>query len=159
MSVFRRRVYEAIGGFDETMRSNEDYDYWLRAAHAGFRFWRNDQPLGHYRRRDDSVSATDITMLAGILRVYRKLRPLLADRPAEVQTLDAQMARFEREALTARARIALTSGDAAGAADHLSELYAQGGGPAFAVASFMARRMPKLLARAYQWRRACHGAT
>jgi glycosyltransferase involved in cell wall biosynthesis len=159
MSVFRRRVYAAIGGFDETMRSNEDYDYWLRAAYAGFRFRRNDRPLGHYRRRDDSVSATDVTMLTGILRVYGKLRPLLADRPAELRILDAQTARFEREALAARARIALTSGDAAGAATHLSELYAQGGGPAIAVASFLARRMPRLLARAYQWRRACHGAT
>jgi glycosyltransferase involved in cell wall biosynthesis len=159
MSVFRRRVYEAIGGFDETMRSNEDYDYWLRAAYAGFRFRRNDRPLGHYRRRDDSVSATDITMLTGILRVYSKLRPLLSERPAELRILDEQAARFEREALAARARLALSSGDAAGAANHLSELYAQGGGPAIAVASFLARRMPRLLARAYQWRRACHGAT
>ena len=94
----------------------------------------------------------------GILRVYRKLRPLLQDRPAELRTLDAQVARFERESLAAHARIALTTGDTAGAASHLSALYAQGGGPAIAVASFMARRMPRLLARAYQWRRAYHGA-
>ena len=68
-------------------------------------------------------------------------------------------ARFERESLAAQARVALTTGDAVSAAGHLSALYAQGGGPAIGVASFMARRMPKLLARAYQWRRACHGAT
>ena len=158
MSMFRRRVYEAIGGFDEALRTNEDYDYWLRAALAGFRFWRNDRPLCHYRRRDDSMSASDINMLAGIVRVYKKLRPLVQDRPAELRTLDAQIARFERESLAARARIALTTGDAASAADHLSALYARGGGPAIGVASFLARRMPKLLARAYQWRRACHGA-
>ena len=36
MSVFRRRVYDTIGGFDETLRTNEDYDFWLRAALAGF---------------------------------------------------------------------------------------------------------------------------
>lgn len=158
MSTFRRRVYDAIGGFDETLRTNEDYDYWLRSALAGFRFWRNDRPLCHYRRRDDSVSAIDINMLAGILRVYEKIRPLLQDRPAELQTLDVQVARFERESLAAHARMALTKGDTAGAASHLSALYAQGGGPAIGVASFMARRMPRLLARAYQWRRACHGA-
>jgi glycosyltransferase involved in cell wall biosynthesis len=158
MSMFRRRVYEAIGGFDETLRTNEDYDYWLRSALAGFRFWRNDRPLCHYRRRDDSVSAIDVNMLAGILRVYGKIRPLLQDRPAELRTLDAQVARFERESLAAHARMALTTGDASAAASHLSALYAQGGGPAIGVASFMARRMPRLLARAYQWRRACHGA-
>lgn len=158
MSMFRRRVYEASGGFDEALRTNEDYDYWLRAALAGFRFWRNDRPLCYYRRRDDSVSAIDVNMLAGILRVYRKLRPLLQDRPAELRTLDAQVARFERESLAAHARLALTTGDTAGAASHLSALYAQGGGPAIAVASFMARRMPRLLARAYQWHCASHGA-
>src|SRR5688572_7110441 len=57
MSVFSRRVYERIGGFDETLQTNEDYDFWLRAAIAGFKFWRNDTPLCHYRRRDDSMSA------------------------------------------------------------------------------------------------------
>ena len=158
MSMFRRRVYEAIGGFDEALRTNEDYDFWLRAALAGFRFWRNDRPLGYYRRRDDSLSASDVTCCAASCASTAKLRPLLQDRPAELRTLDAQVARFERESLAAHARIALTTGDTAGAASHLSALYAQGGGPAIAVASFMARRMPRLLARAYQWRRAYHGA-
>ena len=158
MSVFRRRVYERIGGFDEAFRTNEDYDYWLRAAHAGFQFWRNDRPLCHYRRRDDSVSAVDVRMLAGILRVYAKLRPMLAERPEERRILDAQVARFERESLAAHARMALTAGDVATAAGHLSALYAKGGGTAVGFASFMARRMPKLLARAYQLRRAYHGA-
>lgn len=158
MSIFRRRVYETIGGFDEAFRTNEDYDFWLRAAVAGFRFRRNDKPLCRYRRRDDSLSAVDVRMLAGILRVYAKVRPLLLDRPAELRTVDAQIARFDRESLAARARVALTNGDAAAAASHLSALYAHGGGPAIGVASFMARRMPKLLARAYQLRQAYHGA-
>jgi glycosyltransferase involved in cell wall biosynthesis len=158
MSVFRRRVYEAVGEFDENLRTNEDYDFWLRAAIAGFTFRRNDKPLCHYRRRDDSLSAVDARMLAGILRVFRKLRPQLADRPEELAIADRQIERFEREALAAEARMALKSGDTAAAATHLSALYARGGGPAIGVASFMARRMPRLLARAYQLRRACHGA-
>ena len=108
MSIFRRRVYDAIGGFDETLRSNEDYDFWLRAAVAGFTFRRNDKPLGHYRRRDDSVSAQDVRMLAGILRVYGNIRPLLTDRPAELRILERQRVRFERERLAAQARFALT---------------------------------------------------
>lgn len=31
-AVVRRSVYEAIGGFDESMRQGEDYDFWLKAA-------------------------------------------------------------------------------------------------------------------------------
>ena len=59
MSVFRRSVYESIGGSTKRSRTNEDYDYWIRAAAAGFVFARNDgrsagigsgrQPLGERR--------------------------------------------------------------------------------------------------------------
>jgi len=31
-AVVRRSVYEAIGGFNESMRQGEDYDFWLRAS-------------------------------------------------------------------------------------------------------------------------------
>jgi glycosyltransferase involved in cell wall biosynthesis len=155
MCVFRRRVYEAIGGFDESLRTNEDYDYWLRAAIAGFGFRRNDRPLAHYRRRDDSMSAVEVRMLTGILRVFTKLRPSLLGSPAELAILDQQCARFERELLAAQARFALSTGEQQAAADHLSALYARGGGPVVGVASFMARRAPRLLSRAYQLRRAC----
>ena len=38
MSVFRREVVDRVGGFDEEFRTNEDYDFWIRAAFAGFKF-------------------------------------------------------------------------------------------------------------------------
>ena len=95
MSVFRRSVYEGIGGFDEALCTNEDYDYWIRAAAAGFVFARNDQPLGRYRRRNDSLSASDVRMLSGILKVFAKNRPLFGGRPAELAMLDRQVHRFE----------------------------------------------------------------
>ncbi len=31
-AVVRRSVYESIGGFNESMRQGEDYDFWLRAS-------------------------------------------------------------------------------------------------------------------------------
>ena len=31
-AVVRRSVYEAIGGFNESMRQGEDYDFWLKAS-------------------------------------------------------------------------------------------------------------------------------
>ena len=75
------------------------------AAIAGCRFWRNDEPLGWYRRRDDSLSSSELRMLRGILRVYQKLRAQLLDRPADVAILDAQLTRFESERLAAEAGI------------------------------------------------------
>lgn len=154
MSVFRRSVYEAIGGFDERMRSNEDYDYWLRAAAAGFRFVRNDSPLGDYRRRDDSLSANDVRMLTGLLFVYRKTRSALTGRPRELAILDQQVARFETELLAAEARAAIDAGNRRAAAEHLSALRSRRPGLRIAVAALVARVLPPLLPLLYRWNRA-----
>ncbi len=154
MSVFRYRVYETIGGFDESVRTNEDYDFWIRAAAAGFRFLRNDEPLGQYRQRDDSLSASEVRMLRGILRVYQNRRPHLLDRPAELAILDSQVARFETERLAAEARLAIETGDFAAAGNHLAALHDRRGGAALGVACLMARWTPALLSKAYGMRRA-----
>lgn len=152
MSVMRRRVYETIGPFDESLRTNEDYHYWLRAAAAGFTFARNPRPLAHYRRRDDSLSANEVRMLRGILRVYEKLRPQLADRPHELAILEQQYRRFDTERLAAEARAAIESGDFRQADQRLTELYVRGGSPAVGVASLLARFAPGLLSFAYHMR-------
>jgi glycosyltransferase involved in cell wall biosynthesis len=153
MAVFRRRVYTTIGAFDESMRSNEDYDFWLRAAVAGFRFVRNDRPLGHYRIRTDSLSASEVRMLGGILKVYRKLRPTIANQPHAIAILERQINRFERELLTAEARLALELADFETAREHLGALHALRGGAALGVASFLARWAPNVLKRALRLRR------
>ncbi len=158
MSIMRRRVYSAVGEFDETLITNEDYDFWLRAAAAGFKFARNDEPLGHYRRRSDSMSANHVRMVTGILQVYEKMRSSLIGRPNELRVVEEQVARFQRARLTAQALDALNAGEGHLAADHLDALYAQGGRPIVKVAGFMARWMPRLLSRAYQLRRARQGA-
>jgi glycosyltransferase involved in cell wall biosynthesis len=153
MSVFRREVYARVGDFDESMRSNEDYDYWIRAALAGCRFARYDQPLGRYRRRADSLSASDERMLAGILRVLRKHAGAITAFPRERALLDAQVSRFESELLAAQARTAIETGRFADAAERLDALHARQPRLGLAVARLMARWTPALLARAYSFRR------
>ena len=153
MSIMRRRVYETIGEFNERLRTNEDYEFWLRAAAAGFRFLRNDEPLGHYRRRGDSLSANDLRMLTGILVVYESMRPLLDEGRPERDILERQIARFERDHHTVSARRALEAGNAAAASFHLTQLSLQGGGLRITLASWLARWTPGLLVRAYGFRR------
>jgi glycosyltransferase involved in cell wall biosynthesis len=154
MSVVRRRVYTTIGSFDESICGNEDYDFWLRAAVAGFTFARNDRPLGHYRVRSDSLSACDVRMLNGILKVYRKLRPMIAGRPYETSILERQIARFETDLIAAEARAAIESGDYRSAAKHLDALGLRRPSTSLAVARGLARWTPGLLAWLYRTRRA-----
>jgi glycosyltransferase involved in cell wall biosynthesis len=159
MSVMRRRVYTAIGPFDEEMRSNEDYDFWLRAALAGFSFARNDRPLGHYRVRSDSLSASNVRMLRGILQVYRKLEPALRQRPAELAILEQQVLRFETELLSAEARLAIEIADFEAAREHLGALHARKGGAALGLAHFLARWAPGTLKRILRLKRPRPGPT
>ena len=153
MTVFRRAVYDRIGGFDETMRTNEDFDYWIRAAAAGFVFARNDRPLGSYRRRPDSLSADEERMLRGILRVYAKAADTFADRPRERAIINRQAERFEQQLLRSQARTALEKLDFRGAASTLDALHARCPAVSVGVARLMAHWTPTLLARAYRFRR------
>lgn len=154
MSVVRRRVYTTIGSFDQAFCGNEDYDFWLRAAVAGFTFARNDRPLTHYRIRNDSLSASDVRMFSGILRVYRKLRPMITDRPHETALLEQQIARFETDLIAAQARAALENGEYEVAAKHLDALGSRRPSTSLAVARSLARWTPGLLAWLYRTRRA-----
>ena len=128
MTVFRRTVTDAIGGFDEALFTNEEYEMWIRASLAGFTFARHPRPLGWYTCRPGSLSSSDTRMLSGILRVFAKTRPALPAASPERAILDQQVARFEMELLAAEARDSLIGGDARKAAGHLAALHARRGG-------------------------------
>lgn len=56
-AVFRRSLVDEIGGFDETLRSSEDLDFWLRVAATGKgRFQREARALSRYRVRPSGLS-------------------------------------------------------------------------------------------------------
>jgi hypothetical protein len=152
MSLFRRRVYERIGGYDEALRTNEDYDFWIRAAAAGSIFARNLTPLGWYRRRNDSLSADSVRMLRGILRVYDKSRALCPDGSPERAILEQQIARFRIEATAAEARQALERGEGRAAARHLADLATARGGAALRCAASAARIAPPAAIAAWRVR-------
>lgn len=44
MSCFRREVWETLGGYDERLLSNEDFDFDYRAGLAGYHVWSLTEP-------------------------------------------------------------------------------------------------------------------
>jgi glycosyltransferase involved in cell wall biosynthesis len=156
MTVFRREVFETIGGLDEGQWRSEDYDFWLRAAIAGFILRRNPEPLGWYRVRGNSLSRDRARMIQGILDTFAKIRPLCAADPAACAALDAQVARFESERLLEEAKSALERGDAALASDRLTQLRARNGGVLVGITAWLAQHLPLAAVLAYRlrsWRR------
>ena len=56
-ALYRRSVWDSIGGYDEQMpvMGWEDWDFWMRAALRGFRFMHLAEIAFDYRVRGDSM--------------------------------------------------------------------------------------------------------
>jgi hypothetical protein len=151
LSIFRREVCDRIGLFDTTLTSSEDYDFWLRAALAGFVIVFNSFPLGLYRRHNQSASADYGRMLASIVTVLRKTkRALPAGTTAEAEAIDRQLERFEWATVASAAKVALYRREFGAAAAGFAKLANREGTLRLRVAALAARYAPSLLLFAHQ---------
>lgn len=48
-SVYPLKMWEEVGGYDETLEGYEDWDFWLRALEAGYTIKKIDKPLVRIR--------------------------------------------------------------------------------------------------------------
>ena len=150
LSIFRRRVAERIGAFDEGLCHNEDYHYWIRAALAGFVIVSNPEPLVYYRRRPDSKSTDEVGMLHGIVRVLKGIRPMCLDKPAELAAIDRQIRRFENEELFASGKAHLVRREFAAAARDFAALSDAKRDLRSRFIARMSCRLPRMLLWGYQ---------
>lgn len=91
--VLRRAAWESVGGFDEArdLIGVEDYNFWLRLAHAGWGFVRVDEVLVDYRPTPASLTAQTRRFAAAELTNAR--------RTAERLQLPADRLRTKEHAL------------------------------------------------------------
>jgi len=158
LSVFRRSICAAIGGFNPVFTGNEDYEFWLRAALAGIVIVRNYEPIGVYRRRDESMSSNEPRMVRGVREVLRSLCPMLQDLPLEREAAERQITRYTRELPRAELRASLQRSDAAGASHVLQELASERGGWPLTAIARLTSYWPQPLLWAYRLRRRVHFA-
>jgi glycosyltransferase involved in cell wall biosynthesis len=92
-AMVSRRWQEKIGFFDETLRSYEDWDYWLRLAIAGAGMKTIRQPVSMYRFHPDQMTRNGRQMTAASMAVLDKVfaRPDLP--PTWGQARDAAYSR------------------------------------------------------------------
>lgn len=77
--IARRTLFDQTGGFDETLRSLEDIDMWMRLA-AVSDYACLEEPLAVILRRPDSMSRNLEVMREAAVRVMEKNRELLPTR-------------------------------------------------------------------------------
>lgn len=70
-TMVRRRCFDAVGLFDESLRSAEDRDMWLRLA-ARVRVLQVTTPCWHYRVHEGQMSRNPQRMYDNFLRVVDK---------------------------------------------------------------------------------------
>lgn len=54
-SIYRKNIWEVVGGYDERMRAYEDWNFWIGAAKKGFRGVYLPAPLFLYRTTEQSM--------------------------------------------------------------------------------------------------------
>lgn len=69
--MLRRSAVQAVGGYDETLKTTCDWDLWLRMSVSGSRFAGTRKPLTSYRWRSNSWSRNHDRTCQDRLRVVR----------------------------------------------------------------------------------------
>ncbi len=55
-SAYHKYVFESIGGYDETIKIGEDYDFWLKAQEKGFKFCSKNIFSAQYTMHQSQVT-------------------------------------------------------------------------------------------------------
>jgi len=110
-ATIRRERGERVGWFDESLRSAEDFDLWLRIAKAGGRIEYLPDPLVRIRKHAGSLSSDPVWMWGVGLKVLRKTaeRPDLT--PEEARELSRVTEKFQANLDFQEGRRAFFAGD------------------------------------------------
>jgi GT2 family glycosyltransferase len=92
--LFRRSIVERIGLQDTRLKFSEDYDYWLRAAFAGFRFAVTPDSWSFYRRRKGQKTEFRINSALSDYACYTRALRYVRDEPFRSMLLE-KLARMQ----------------------------------------------------------------
>jgi len=76
-AMYKRKVFESVGGYDMNICGWEDYDFWLSSYEKGYKFKKNKNTFLNYRQKSNGVSnSLDLEKTKQVLRtkhaqVYR----------------------------------------------------------------------------------------
>jgi glycosyltransferase involved in cell wall biosynthesis len=151
-SIARRDTIMRAGLFDESLRSVEDFDLWLRVIKAGGCIAYHRDVLARYRRRSGSLTADPIWLSKHILEVLQKVSKRDDLTFTERQALDVQHEYFHALLRLQEGKRAFFTGDTAEAIDRLTEANRFFRNRKTAITLMMLRVAPRLLLRAYDLR-------
>jgi glycosyltransferase involved in cell wall biosynthesis len=147
--IARRDALIAAGMFDESLRSSEDFDMWLRVLKNGGWITYHRRPLARSRRRPDSLSADPVWMCQHILRVLDKAGENLKLTTEERNILKLARTRFHAMLRMEEGKRAFLQGDVQGAISGLREANAFFESRKTGFVLFLLKTVPGLLRLTY----------
>jgi len=118
----RKAAILAVGGYDESLRRAEDFDLWVRAAHAGLKISYHKRAIWRHRDRDSGLSADAVAMREAGLAALEKLSRTLSLSAAEKSALVKAQQAFRTDIIFYRMLDALHANDASAALKELRQL-------------------------------------
>jgi glycosyltransferase involved in cell wall biosynthesis len=79
-ALFRRRILDIVGGFDEDMRFCEDTDYFLRLVERNYRVVPCEVDALIYRRHSTNATCDVVSSEDGLMELIRRRRNRLSGR-------------------------------------------------------------------------------
>jgi glycosyltransferase involved in cell wall biosynthesis len=151
-ATIKREAIIRAGMFDESLRSAEDYDLWLRILKNGGRIAYNRQPLMYYRRRPGSLSSDPLWMSEHGAKVLKKLRESLDLSDEERRILDQQIAKFMAQVRLFEGKRAFFKGECETAIKSFKEANSYLKSRKLSLVLIFLRLAPRLLLRLYNMR-------
>lgn len=148
----RMSAIREAGMFDESLRSCEDFDLWLRIVRNGGRIVYHRRPLVLYRRHEGSLSSDRVWMLRNLLAVFEKCAATFALTSAEKEILDEQIAANRALLHLFEGKHQLSAGRTSAALVSLEKANEHLDATKLRLAIFLLRRAPRIVGWAFNLR-------
>jgi glycosyltransferase involved in cell wall biosynthesis len=140
----RMDVIRGVGLFDESLRSVEDFDLWLRIVKTGRPVVYHRRELVLYRRHRGSLSSDRVLMLRNFLAVLEKAARTFDLTSEERETMSAAIAQNEATLYLFEGKRALSCGATQEALGHLQQANRHLRSSKLALAILLVRHLPRL---------------
>ena len=148
----RRETVLRVGLYDESLRTGEDFDLWLRILKAGGRIEYNDRVLAYYRERPGSLTSNDTSLVKNMLVLLDRLETKMDLSPPERRAVDRQRANATASLNLAEGKAALRAGDRGTARAKLRAAFEHRRSLKLLVVLFGLRFVPGVVERLYRSR-------
>jgi glycosyltransferase involved in cell wall biosynthesis len=144
-AVVRKAVIETAGFFDESLRSWDDYDMWLRIAHAGGRISYHRAVVGSSRvGRSGSLGASGLALRESVMKLLSGLDRKLTLSDEQKALVLRRIAFHQAHQNRVMAKVYLHQGDYENAAASLAKANSYFKSRKLTLALLVLRSSPKL---------------